>query len=379
MPTGLRVRLFAALAEPVVADSKENQDLPEEHLAMMKGSSSLLALALLPAATFAFPASAQDTVTATKADKAPNLAAGVADPAWAKAQALTVQLIGGRNFKDGKTTATMKAVYSGDMLYMLVQYDDPTESVRRGPYQKQPDGSWKKVSDPDDKGGDNNKFYEDKFGLIWNINNSIKGFSQQGCMVACHVGEAGKPFGNKYLTNEGELGDIWHLKSIRTGYIDQVDDQYLDHTRYDKDKAANAGRKNDPKTGTGGYTDIKLVNGKPEFMHKSGTPANKTGGTYYLKEEDKAPFDDSKFQPGDEVASILVAPFTGDRGDLATAIKWSGGKWTAVIARKLVTGSKFDVQFDNLDGTYEFGIAAFDNAQVRHAFHIGALKLKFAK
>jgi hypothetical protein len=121
-----------------------------------------------------------------------------------------------------------------------------------------------------------------------------------------------------------------------------------------------------------------VINGKPEFMHKSATPAN-NGGTYYLKEEDKAPFDDSKFKPGDEVASILIAPMTGDRGDIAAAIKWTEGKWTAVMSRKLVTGSKFDVQFDNLDRAYEFGIAAFDNAQVRHAFHVGALKLKFTK
>jgi hypothetical protein len=49
-----------------------------------------------------------------------------------------------------------------------------------------------------------------------------------------------------------------------------------------------------------------------------------------------------------------------------------------VLARKLVTGSKFDVQFDNLKATYPFGIAAFDNAQVRHAYQVGALKLKFA-
>jgi len=263
------------------------------------------------------------------------------------------------------------------MFYMLVQYEDPTQSIRRVPYQKQADGSWKKLSDPKDKGGDDNVYYEDKIALIWNIGNSIKNFSQMGCMVACHAGEAGKPFGNKYLANEGELGDIWHMKSIRTGYIGQADDQYLDHTRYDKDKAPEAGRKSDPKTG-GSYTDIKLVNGKPEFMHKSGTPANK-GGTYYLKEEDKAPFDDSKFQPGDEVASILVAPATGDRGDISANIAWNNGKWSIVLARKLVTGSKYDVQFDNLDGTYEFGLAAFDNAQVRHAFHVGALQLKFAK
>ena len=339
---------------------------------------SLVALAFLPAAAFASQALAADTVTAIRAAKPPVLTAGAADPAWAKAKALTIPLAGGANFRDGKTTATLKAVYSGDMLYVLLQYDDPTESVRRFPYQKQADGSWKKLGDPNDKGGDDNMFYEDKFALIWNIGGSIKNFSQMGCMAACHAGEPGKPFGNKYTASEGELGDMWHMKSIRTGYIGQVDDQFLDHTRYDKDKSPEAGRKSDPKTG-GGYTDIKLVNGKPEFMHRSGIPANRKGGSYYIKEEDKVPFDDSKFKPGDEAASILVAPFTGDRGDISTAIAWKGGKWTAVIARKLVTGGKTDVQFDNLDGTYEFGLAAFDNAQVRHAVHFGALKLKFAK
>lgn len=333
---------------------------------------------VLLAAALIFPASAADVVTAVKVDKPPVLTAGAADPAWAKAKALTVPLAGGMNFKNGSTTATIKAVYSGDMLYMLVQYNDPTQSVRRFPYQKQADGSWKKLTDPKDKGGDDNLYYEDKFALIWNINNSIKGFSQQGCMMACHAGEPGKPFGNKYTASAGELGDIWHMKSIRTGYIGQIDDQYLDDTRYDKDKAPEAGRKSDPKTG-GGYTDIKLVNGKPEFMNKDAIPSNKTGGTYYLKEADKVAFDDSKFKPGDEVASILVAPLTGDRGDIATAIAWKDGKWTAVMSRKLVTGSKYDVQFDKLDGTYDFGLAAFDNAQVRHAYNTGALHLKFAK
>ena len=49
------------------------------------------------------------------------------------------------------------------------------------------------------------------------------------------------------------------------------------------------------------------------------------------------------------------------------------------MSRKLVTGGKFDVQSDKLDGTYDFGLAAFDNAQVRHAYQMGALHLKFAK
>ena len=66
------------------------------------------------------------------------------------------------------------------------------------------------------------------------------------------------------------------------------------------------------------------------------------------------------------------------RGALA-AIKYDGGKWTMVMARPLVTKSKYDVQFSDLGKSYPFGVAAFDNAQVRHAFHMGAINLKFAK
>jgi hypothetical protein len=352
-----------------------------------------LALAALFALSFGASALAADTLTAVKAANAPKLSLGASDPAWAKAKPLSVALSGGANFKDGATTAKLKAVYTADTLYVLLQYADPTQSVRRSPFVKQADGTWKKLSDPDDKGGDNNKFYEDKAAFIWNIGHSIKGFGEQGCMAACHAGEEGKPFGNKYLQNEGELGDIWHVKTIRTGYIGQVDDQYLDNTRFDKDKAPEAGRKSDPKT-AGGYNDIKLVDGKPEFMHKSGVPAKQPGPvkvasagkvsvakgtTYYLKDDEKVAFDDSKFKPGDEVASILVSPFAGDRGEIPAHISWNKGQWTMVMSRKLTTGSKYDVQFADLKDTYEFGLAAFDNAQVRHAYHTGSLKLKFAQ
>jgi hypothetical protein len=154
----------------------------------------LLPVAIVATSGFLFEASAADPVIAAKVAKAPDLAAGAADPAWAQAKPITVALAGGANFKGGKTTATIKAVYSGDMFYVLVQYDDPTQSIRRFPYQKQADGSWKKLVDPKDKGGDDNVYYEDKIALIWNIGNSIKNFSQMGCMAACHAGEAGKPF-----------------------------------------------------------------------------------------------------------------------------------------------------------------------------------------
>ena len=338
---------------------------------------SMLSLALCLGVSFCGTAIAQNSLSAVKAPQAPKLEALAADPAWANAPELKIKLNNGTHFDNGSTTVALKAVYTPDRIYLLVRYADPTQSSRREPFVKQPDGKWVKLHDPDDKGGDNTKYYEDKFALLWNINNSIKNFNREGCFALCHDDEATKPFGNKYTASEGELADLWHMKSVRTGYIGQVDDQYVDNTRYDKDKAPDAGRKGDPKTG-GGYEDIKLVNGKPEFMSKDGKAANK-GGTYYLRAEDKVPFDDSKFVAGDEVASILVSKFVGDRGDIDTAIEYKNGTWTAVLTRKLVTQGKYDVQFSDLGAEYLFGFAAFDNAQVRHAYHKTPIKLTFAK
>jgi hypothetical protein len=341
----------------------------------MFAARSPLPLAVAAAFVLSTPAFGQNVLTAVKAASAPKLTAS--DPVWAKAPELKFTIDGGEHFNKGSSNVAMKAAYSGDTLYILVRYDDPTQSVRRMPYVKQADGSWQKLKDPDDKGGDNNTYYEDKFAFIWSIDNSIKGFEQNGCFVMCHAGEPGKAYGNKYTASAGELGDIWHMKSIRGGYIGQVDNQYVDHTRYDKDKSPEAGRKSDAKTG-GGYEDIKLVNGKPEFMSKDAKPANK-GGLYYLKADEKTPFDDSKFVAGDEIASILVSKFTGDRGAIDAQVDYRNGQYTTVIARKLVTPSKYDVQFKDLKAEYPFGFAAFDNAQVRHAFSSGALKLRFAQ
>jgi hypothetical protein len=319
-----------------------------------------------------------NVMVAAKVATPPVLDGNPNDAAWANAKAVTVELADGMNFAGGKgkTTATLKAVYSGDMVYFLVQYNDPTDSLRRGPYQKQADGTWKKLKDPADQGGDDNVYYEDKWAMIWNINNSIPRFDNKGCLAACHEGETGKPYGNKYLSKEGEMGDMWHMKGSRTAPLGHVDDQYLDHTRWDPKTSPNAGRKSDP--GGPEYKGFALVDGKPQFMDKSGKPAN-AGGKYFIVDGDQVAFDDSKFKPGDEVASYSVLRLKADRADLKVALRWANGVHTSEVSRKLTTGSKFDVQFADLNAKYGFGFAAFDNAQVRHAVHFDPLYLSFGK
>ena len=73
-----------------------------------------------------------------------------------------------------------------------------------------------------------------------------------------------------------KVGLIW--AQARGGVIGQIDDQYVDNTPYDPAKSPEAGRKSDAKTG-GGYADIKLVDGKPEFMNKDAKPAKTESGS----------------------------------------------------------------------------------------------------
>ncbi len=341
-----------------------------------QGALALAVVAAAACSTQQDAAVSPNALVATKVSSAPSMTAGATDPVWAAAKPLRIELSGGENFGGkGSTTATLKAVYSGDMVYFLVQYADPTNSVRRGPFQKQPDGSWKKLVSPNNKGGDETEYYEDKWAFLWPIDNSVKGFAQGGCGVTCHVGE-GKPFGNKYTASAGEMLDMWHMKGSRTAPVGFVDDQYCDDTRYDPKKSPNAGRKSDP--GGPEYGNMKVVNGRPEFMNKDGKPGN-AGGTFYVIDGNQVPFDDARFKAGDEVASYMIYHVKGDRADIRVATSWKDGMLTSVVSRKLVTGSKLDVQYSDLNAQYPFGFAAFDNAQVRHAVHFDAKYLVFAK
>lgn len=317
-----------------------------------------------------------NTLVAIKVGQAPDLRALASDPAWARARPLSFRVVDGVNFADGKgeTDVTLKAVYTTDMLYMLIQYKDPTNSVRRGPFQKQADGSWKALKDPNNRGGDDNVYYEDKWAFLWPAS-PVRNFEKQGCTVACHLGE-GKPYGNKYTRDEGEILDMWHFKGMRNAQLGWVDDQYTDHTRHDPQKSPNAGRKGDP--GGPDYAGFGLESGRPKFMHREGRAAN-AGGRYFIARGDEVPFDDTRFKPGDEVASYIVNPLQGDRGDIRVAHAWKDGMHTSVISRKLVTGSPYDVQWSDLGKRYAFGFAAFDNAQVRHATSDDPMFLVFGR
>jgi hypothetical protein len=310
---------------------------------------------------------AANPLVAAKATIAPKLD-GVVDAVWSKGVAVIIPVGGGKNLPAGKTNVSLKALYTDTMVYFLAQYKDPTQSLMRHPWQKQANGSWAKLKTPNAT-DDENKYYEDRLALIWDINTPT--FTTQGCAAACHLGEK-KPYGNMYTPKAGQTLDMWHIKSVRTVPVGQADDQYIDSTRF---SAANgdAGRHSDPKI-SGGYKDNENA-GKTMPMYA--LLGNKVAPPYWLLDAQKVPFDNTKYKAGDTVPSIIVAPVKGDRGDIAAKMLWKNGVWTYEFARKRVTGSKFDVQFNNLAKSYAFGVSVFDNSEVRHAYNNGVLTLKF--
>lgn len=315
----------------------------------------------------------EDTLTSMLVEEAPTVD-GVADEEfWADAPVFEIDVERGANSEE--TTVMMRSVYTEDSVYFLVEWADPTESFLRAPWEMQEDGTWLQLKDPEDLGGDNNVWYEDKFAFIWNINNSIAFFEEEGCSVACHLSEEGdpKPYGNKLTEEEGEMGDIWHWKSVRN--LNQLHDQYLDHTEYSED-TPSAGRHSDPKDSGGYINNVNEDKTAPLYM-PAGDDFPRDGNPGYLIESEMVEFDPAMFEAGDRVPGIYKSEFVGDGGDIAGGWRWEDGMWTLEIGRALVTGSEYDVQFDDLTAAYYFGVAPFDNAQVRHMYHQDAIALIF--
>lgn len=312
---------------------------------------------------------------AIPAQAAPVLDGDGNDAAWAGAPKFRVSTSGGAN--SSATSVTLQAVYDSQNVYFLLQWDDPTRSFLDHPWEKQADGSWKMLASP--ASGDENQFSEDKIALLWAAAD-MSGFTSQGCGSACHAGEnsEAKPYGNMYTS--GPRADLWQWGSVRGSTqgegSGQMDDLYLDGTRYAPDTPA-AGIHPDPSDGGGYRWNASGEKNAPAAMPPNG--GDRSGFPGYILEAQKDAFKDKLFQPGERLPGLITAPFTGDRGDIAAAWQYSGGHWTLEIRRRLVTGSPYDIQFDDLNRLYYFGVATFDHTQVRHAAQDGAISFGFKK
>lgn len=328
-----------------------------------------------PTATAPLP-TAQPTPTPTAAPtpealisafaaEAPALDGSAGDAAWQAAAELAIETTGGAN--DSAAQVFIRSLYDDEYIYFLLTWEDPTRSVLREPWEKQPDGAWKVLTAED-------VYAEDQLALLWAARN-FSAFTAQGCGSACHAGEdpQAKPSISMYAPEENDLGDIWQWRAARG--VGQVYDGYLDGAPYSPSSPA-AGFHPDP--GEGGDRPNRSEGGSaPESMPPGG--GTKDGLPGYILAGEGVPFDDAIFSARDRVPGVIASEFSGDRGDIQAAWGYQDGRWTLELRRKLVTGSPFDVQFDDLDAEYAFGLATFDNSQLQHAVQDSATPFVFER
>ncbi|MEB2287399.1 MAG: hypothetical protein OZ934_04740, partial [Anaerolineae bacterium] len=65
------------------------------------------------------------------------------------------------------------------------------------------------------------------------------------------------------------------------------------------------------------------------------------------------------------VPHLILQEPSGDMADVSLAATWYNGAWTIELKRKLVTGSDYDVQFDDLTRDYPFAITLTANPRVQ--------------
>lgn len=314
----------------------------------------------------------QNHLTSIKTKQVPELDGKIED-LWDQAPELKIPVQGGRS---GPTTVTFKSMYTDTDVYFLAQWDDNREDLDRMPWDY--DGKeWKRKP-----GGGSH--YEDKFSVYWNINDSTTGFNEKGCMATCHGEKGATKYGAHRTNGQGQLIDQWHWKGARTGPAGQIDDQYVNWLKQGELDAKGkpskeAGRYADPKKDGGYEENIDEKTKKlPIYMFKD--PEHPMVNKSFIMKEEAVPFaDNGQFKKGDRIPGHVVAPFTGDRGDIPAKGLWKDGKWTLEWSRKLSTGSKYDVDFSNLNRSYPFGVATFNNEQWDHSYSLGVFQLVFKK
>jgi Ethylbenzene dehydrogenase len=342
---------------------------------------------------------------------------GVVDAMWANSSTLefstAVPDVSGDVFR-GYTgniipSVKMRSAYDASNIYFLVEWADPTQSLKRGPWYFDPvtkrwaqeSGTYGFASSPYRP-----PFYEDKLALLWNINNSVSGWNSATCYKSCHTDLPAADGSSRHYTNyPTEKIDMWHWKSVRGGVNagTQVHDQYQDNTYPN-------GRKSDPGVDVyqNNTQNLVITVAVPKYVIPGRNDygwiynAEFTAGTAkqitavdangVLTLSDATTLDPNvgtDYQRIGSYGSGVVGPkvipgitlnaaYTGSMGDIACKTTYTGTGWIMEFKRALNTGDAvYDVDFSSLADQY-FGFAIFENAQIAHSIKPN-LVLKFKK
>jgi hypothetical protein len=342
------------------------------------------------AALWATDSGTRATLVLARASAAPVLDGDPTDAVWLNAAEAVVHTARGHGLQGGEVDVHIRALHDDTQAWFLFRWRDATRSQKHVPLQKTEQG-WKLLHTNYFK-NDENEFYEDKFAVM---------LARSPVAGGNTVRLGAKPFADRpgpsngmglHVAAEGELADVWHWKSVRSGALDQFDDNYFG-PKMDAGKGRyTGGYTQDPKTGGGfeqnferiadtnfvklKYLPRDLATQQQRMGRFDPNPEASDGGSYAMHVADTVPYSaeaDGRIPVGTVIPSVVFdKPFSGDRGDVRVVARWKDGWWTLEARRLLDTRSKFDQPI--VDGMYLW-VSVFDHNQIRHTRHVQPLRL----
>jgi hypothetical protein len=331
------------------------------------------------------------TLELRKTATLPQLDGDAADPVWQQAPEVVVHTARGFGLQGGEVDVHVRALHDGRKAYFLFRWADATRSQKHIPLVKTERG-WKLLHS-NYHNNDENDYYEDKFAVML----------ARSPVAAGNTSRLGpQPLPDKpgpanglglHVSTDGSLADVWHWKSVRTGALEQFDDNYFGPPLPVKPGRYTGGYTQDPKT-AGGYEQnfARIADGdfvKVKYLPKDlkaqqaamgrfdPDPTVGDDGRFAMAMSEVVPFSDkadAAVPVGTVIPSVLIdKPFGGDRGDVSAHARWKDGWWTLEASRLLDTGSPFDQAIT--DDTFLW-VAVFDHNQVRHTRHMQPLRLR---
>jgi hypothetical protein len=290
---------------------------------------------------------------------------------------------------------TLRGGRDDEYLYLLFEWEDESDSRdRQSWFFNDVTSKWQQENKYANH--KNDKFYEDKFGMMFPIGNP-EGFAGGTCTVTCHTGLADPQPGEKvtrhYMKNQGELTDFWHWKRDRHALAGALDDGFV-QWEDDEGMASANGRKNDegisPYSTSMKFTDPNTNLSGPRYVIPNrdnyywitqaeidnGTAVEVTGvavdGVLTLIDNTLLdPNGDPDYSQGfgkKRMPSVIINPGgqgSDRRSEVQVRSKHTGSGWQLEIRRKLNTGDPTDVVFA-IGEEIPFGLVIFNNAAIGH-------------